>query len=234
MSSPRPFQYRHRWFCYLDLLGFSELVRTTLVQNVITLYEDVVAKLEAGARTKQSLGISYSWFSDTFIIFSRGDSPEEFSLLEQTGRLFFQRLILAGIPARGAISHGKLYSNLAKNIFVGEALIEAYEYGECQDWIGLLLAPSVFQRLEGTDLDVRNRYNYRKVPATGVIRKLDPERVFAFTFNNAVVDGVNPYLVLIRSMKAKAAEAYRAKYERTEAFICKHADAYDAARSRAK
>ena len=223
--STRRFQYKNRWFCYLDLLGFTHLVRTAEAGAVIDLYEDAITKLEAGASAKRSLGISYSWFSDTFIIFSRGDSLEEFALLEQAGRLFFQRLVLAHIPARGAISHGKLYSNLEKNIFVGEALIEAYEYGEQQNWLGLLLTPSVFRRLEGTQFDVRERYNYRPAPADGVIRHRVSENVFAFAFNNSTVSGANPLLTAVRYMKRTAADRYQEKYENTERFIVTHSRA---------
>ena len=219
---PKRLQYKERWFCYLDLLGFTNLVRSREVGPVIDLYEEAISKLELGASAKRSLGLSYSWFSDTFIIFTRGDSLEEFTWLEQAGRLFFQRLILAAIPARGAISHGKLYSNLEKNIFVGEALIEAYEYGEDQDWLGLLLAPSVYRKLEGTQLDVRQRYNYRPAPSNGIMRKLNAEHVFAYIFNNATVNGMNPLLTAIRSMKRASAEPFRGKYERAEQFIAKH------------
>jgi hypothetical protein len=219
---PRTLQYRNRWFCYLDLLGFKDLVRTADVGHVIELYDDVIEKLMAGAEAKKPLGISYSWFSDTFILFSRGDSLQEFALLEQAGRLFFQRLILAEIPVRGAISHGKLYSNLEKNIFIGEALIEAYEYGEQQKWLGLLLAPSVYRRLNGSDLDIRRRYNYRPAPIQGVITHPSPENVFAFAFNNVTTNGANPLLSAIKRMKRKAGEPYRVKYENTEKFIAKH------------
>lgn len=225
----RRFQYKNRWFCYLDLLGFTNLVRSRDVGAVIELYEEAISKLELGASTKRHLGLSCSWFSDTFIIFTRGDSPEEFTWLEQASRLFFQRLILAAIPARGAISHGKLYSNLEKNIFVGEALIEAYEYGEDQDWLGLLLAPSVYRRLEGTQLDVRQRYNYRRAPAQGVMRKQSAEKVFAYIFNNATLSGSNPLLTAIRSMKRASPEPFRGKYERAEKFIAKHRTAAAAA-----
>lgn len=221
MQSKR-LQYKNRWFCYLDLLGFTNLVRTREVGEVVALYEDAISKLEVGASTKKSLGLSYSWFSDTFIIFTRGNSPEEFTLLEQASRLFFQRLILASIPARGAITHGKLYSNLEKNIFVGEAFIEAYEYGEDQDWLGLLLAPSVYRELEGTPLDVRNRYHYRPVPRTGVMRKLGPDSAFAFAFNNGTVNGSNPLYTAIQRMRRAAQEPFKQKYKRVEVFIEKY------------
>ena len=216
-------QYRNRWFCYLDLLGFKDLVRKTDVSNVIALYDGVIEKLRAGAEAKKPWGISYSWFSDTFILFSRSDSLQEFILLEQAGRLFFQRLILSGIPVRGALSHGKLYSNLDKNIFIGEALIDAYEYGEKQNWLGFLLTPSVYTRLAGTDLDIRSHYNYRPVLRQGIITHPAPENVFAFAFNNGTANGANPLLSAIKSMKRNVAESHRVKYANTEQFILEQA-----------
>jgi hypothetical protein len=222
MDTPRTLQYRDRWFCYLDILGFRELIRTKDARHVIELYDAVIGKLKMGADEKKPLGISYSWFSDTFILFSRGDSLQEFVLLEQAGRLFFQRLILADIPARGALSHGRLYSNLERNIFIGEALIEAYEYGEKQNWLGFLLTPSVHRKLIDTQLDVRNRYNYRVAPRD-VIRHPVQENVFAFAFNNGTVNGANPLLSAIRRMKRTAPQQYEVKYANTEKFIAKHA-----------
>jgi hypothetical protein len=215
----RRLQYRDRWFCYLDLLGFKNLVQNTDVGRVIDLYDDAIAHLDQSALVKKPLGISYSWFSDTFILFSRGDSLQEFTLLEQAGRFFFQRLVLAEIPVRGAVSHGKLYSNLERNIFIGEALIEAYEYGEKQNWLGFLLAPSVHRKLADTQFDVRRLYYYRAVVTPGVITHPAPENVYAFAFNNGTVNGANPLLSAIRRMKRKAPEAYKQKYVNTEQFI---------------
>ena len=215
-------QYKPRWFCYLDLLGFSDRVRSGDIGVVISTYEDVVAKLRRGADPKKQFGISRSWFSDTFILFSRGDSEHEFALLELAGRQFFQQLILAKVPVRGAISHGELYSNVEKNIFVGQALIEAYEYGEKQNWLGLVLAPSVFRKLEGTSVDLRNRYNYRPAPTDGTITHPSPANVFAYAFTSGLVSGANPLLTAIRQMKRLAPEGQITKYERTERFIRQH------------
>lgn len=221
---PRSLTYKNRWFCYLDLLGFKDLIRTKDAVHVIELYEAAIEKLKITEKLKAetSLGISYSWFSDTFILFSRGDSLQEFSWVEQAGRLFFQRLVLAEIPARGALSHGKLYSNLERNIFIGEALIEAYEYGEKQNWLGFLLTPSVYRKLSGTKLDINQRYNYRRVTEVGVITHSAPDNVFAYAFNNGTISGSNPLLSAIRRMKTKAATQYQIKYLNTENFILKH------------
>jgi hypothetical protein len=218
--SIRTLQYKSRWFCYLDLLGFRNLVLSEAAAHVIELYDEVLAKLADGAEPKRPLGISYSWFSDTFIIFSRGDSLREFSLVEQAGRVFFQRLILKDIPVRGALTHGKLYSNVERNIFIGPALIDAYEYGEKQQWLGFILTPSVYAKLEGGELDVKQRWNYRRVSDATIITHPKTENVFAYAFLNS---GENPFLAAIRRMKASAAEQHHKKYNNTEAFILSHA-----------
>lgn len=220
--APKRLRYKDRWFCYLDLLGFTNLVRSGQVERVIPLYEDVIAELERHVAPKSALGISHSWFSDTFIIFSRGDTDREFSWVEQAGRLFFQKLILQRIPVRGAITHGKLYSQLERNIFVGEALIDAYEYGEKQNWLGFILTPRACERLTSLALDPGARTHYRPVLTPGVITHPQPLPVYAFAFNNGLVNGENPYLKAIRGMAAASPAHVQVKYTNTENFILEH------------
>jgi hypothetical protein len=220
-QSPGHLIYRERWFCYLDLLGFKTLVRKGAVENVIPLYQEALNSLEEKVAPHANLGISHSWFSDSFIIFSRGDSDREFSLVEQAGRLFFQKLILRRIPVRGAITVGKLYSQLKRNIFIGEALIDAYEYGEGQDWLGFILTPHVYKRLEMSSLNLENRAHYRAV-GRPVITHPHWENVYAFAFNNALFNGDNPYLDAVREMRKAASEDYKQKYINTEEFILKY------------
>lgn len=215
-------RYRERWFCYLDLLGFKNLVRTGAVEQVIPLYKEVIRVLEQHAAPKEKLGISHSWFSDTFIIFSRGDSSQEFALVEQAGRLFFQKLILSRIPVRGALTFGKLYSQLERNIFIGEALIDAYEYGEKQDWLGFLLTPRVYEKLEQSSLDLRHRIHYRAVDKPGIITHPQPENIHAFAFNNSLVNGQNSYIEAVRAMRTEVPDKYKQKYKNTEEFILEH------------
>jgi hypothetical protein len=224
-SQPRHhLRYRERWFCYLDLLGFTNIVRTGAVEQVIPLYQEVLDSLEHQVAQKKKLGISYSWFSDTFIIFSRGDSDHEFTLVEQAGRLFFQKLVLGRIPVRGALTVGKLYSQLERNIFIGEALIDAYEYGEKQNWLGFILTPRVYARLEQSSIDLRHRIHYRPV-GQPIITHPRPENVYAFAFNNGPINGTNPYLEAVRAMRAEVADSYKQKYINTEEFILEHTPA---------
>lgn len=218
----RPLRYRKRWFCYLDLLGFTSLVNDKTIEQVIPLYKEALQHLVRAAKPKKRLGLIYSWFSDTFIIYSRDDNERDFSYVEQVGRLFFQNLILHKIPVRGAITHGTLYSQSSENIFVGPALIDAYNYAEKQAWLGFILTPSVFKRLEKTSLALDNRAHYRLVTEPGIILHEPATPVYAFAFNNGTLNGKNPYLPALETMKGSAPPEAKEKYDRTIAFVNRH------------
>lgn len=215
-------RYTERWLCYFDLLGFSRVVNDHEIDEIIPTYEEVIYEIEALAGDRAHLPLSYSWFSDTFILFSRHGTDKEFAAIEQAGRLFFQKLILKDIPVRGALTYGRLYSLVAKNIFVGPALIDAYKYGEAQDWIGFILTPAVYRRCRHTILDLDRRLNYRPLQTTDVLRGMSPEHVYACVLNHPRADGPNLYLQHLRKMRDLAEPTYRKKYERTEQFVLHH------------
>ena len=219
----RKLRYTKRWFSYFDLLGFSSLVRTSEIYSVLPIYEKALAAIEEKANPKRSKGLSYSWFSDTFIIFTRGSSLQEFGLIEQASRLFFQKLILNKIAVRGALSYGDLYTQQEKNIFLGEALMDAYEYGEKQNWLNFVVAPSAYKALEKLNFPMEERAHYRLVEKNGVITHPEKANVFAYAFNNGTVNNENPFLGALYSMRAKAPKSVHKKYDNTIQFIKRHA-----------
>jgi hypothetical protein len=198
------------------------LVHDKNIEQVIPLYKEALEHLKKQAQPKKRLGLIYSWVSDTFIIYSRDDTEKEFAHVEQVARLFFQNLILHRIPVRGALTHGSLYSQSAENIFVGPALIDAYNYGEKQQWVGFILTPSVFKRLESSSVALAARAHYRLVDESGIINHEPSTPVHAFAFNNGTVQGKNPYLSALQQMKTNAPPHAKEKYERTISFIHKH------------
>ena len=215
-------RYKKRWFAYFDLLGFTNLVRSNRIGYVISVYEDVLRTISEKADPKKKSGLSYSWFSDTFILFTKGSTEKEFALIEQASRLFFQKLILQRIPVRGSLTVGPLYTQLHKNIFIGEALIDAYEYGEQQAWLGFVLTPNVHNHLKGSSIEVDRRLNYRRIDDPEVITHDKPNNVFAYAFNNGTVNGKNPFLTAISDMRESAGKEYSSKYDKTERFIRLH------------
>ncbi|MDO8273592.1 MAG: hypothetical protein Q7U82_16985 [Gammaproteobacteria bacterium] len=212
-------RYTKRWFCYFDLLGFRSLVERNDIDQVMPLYQKALVHLEKSPDEMRKLGVYISWFSDTFIIFSRGGKAEDFANIEHVGRVFFQHLILNEIPVRGALTFGDLYSQQERNIFIGPALIDAYCYGEGQDWLGFVLTPSAIEQMEKVGLSARERFAYRQVKTTGVLKTGVTGPVFAFAFNNGLVSGKNPYIKALTAMKEKAGSKNAEKYERTLRFV---------------
>lgn len=215
-------RYTKRWLAYFDLLGFAQLVRTSELHSVLPIYEKVLETIEEKTGPTQPKGLSYSWFSDTFIIFTRGGSLKEFGLIEQAARLFFQRLILHKIPVRGAISYGDLYTQQEKNIFLGEALMDAYEYGEKQNWLNFVISPSAAKALDTLSFPMSERAHYRVVEKIGVITHPGNKEVYAYAFNNGTVNGINPLLNSLRAMRESSPKSQKTKYENTMEFIEQH------------
>lgn len=221
----KSFKYRKRWFCYFDLLGFTALVQNKGIEQVMPIYQKALSLIERVAETKKTLGISCSWFSDSFIIYSQGGQDGDFAHLEQAGRLFFQELILHQIPVRGALTFGELYTQAAKNIYIGPALIDAYCYAEKQDRLGFVLTPSVSARLEDTSIPASHRSHYRLVNMPGIINHQPSAPIYAFAFNNGMVNGKNPYISALNAMKLKAPDYAKEKYARSIAFLEQHCNA---------
>ncbi|WP_305988435.1 hypothetical protein [Roseibium sp. MMSF_3544] len=214
-----PLRYHNRWFAYIDLLGFTNLVHSESMEDVLPVYSEAIGRMsEACELGKKKVGLISSWFSDTFIIYSRSDSLQEFAYLENAARIFFELLLIKRIPARGCISHGKLYSQARKNIFVGSALIEAHHFGEALDWIGFCLAPSVETKLK-CDLPLEQRPFYKKISNREILRKADADYLYAFAFNNGKVNGSNPFRTALLKMKKNAPPEVVRKYDNTLEFL---------------
>ena len=215
----RPLRYRARWFAYLDLLGFTALVQSNAIEQVIPVYADALEQMHRACGVgKGEAGLLYSWFSDTFIIYSSSATLQDFTRVESASRIFFQLLVMKRIPVRGCISYGKLYSQAKQNIFVGPALIEAHTFGEALDWVGFCLAPSVEQQLMA-DLPLNERAHYRRISDLKVLRKAPADHLYAFAFNNGTVNGQNPYRPALLEMKARSPAAAHSKYENALAFL---------------
>ena len=219
----KPLRYRNRWFAYLDLLGFTDLINTKSIEEVIPVYSEALGRMRSACKLgAKEAGLLNSWFSDTFIIYTRTDSLEDFAHLESAARNFFQLLITKGIPVRGCISHGKLYSQVKKNIFIGPALVEAHTYGEALDWVGFCLAPSVEEKLKN-DLPLEQRYCYRKISEKRVLRKAPVDYLYAYAFNNGAVNGKNHLKNKLETMRQASPSEVHIKYDNTLEFIEKYA-----------
>lgn len=145
------------WLGYFDLLGTTKLINSKSIFEVFAIYSKAIEKVEKHAR---KLNIETAWFSDTFIIYTKTGEAEDFRDIDHVCRWFVYFFVTSRIPVRGAISYGSFYADKPNSLFWGTSLIEAYEYGEAQDWIGFLLCPSSVVQLDVLGLPAAKRLNY--------------------------------------------------------------------------
>lgn len=217
-----PQNLKSRWLGYFDLLGTSVLIRSQKIYEVFDAYKIALEKLEGWK--KRHSNIKHSWFSDTFLIYSEDDSAESFAAIEMVCRWFIFSLIRQKIPVRGAMSCGTFYVDSENQIFLGEALLEAYEFGENQDWIGYMLTPSSLNRLNEVNLPVEERLNYVRYSIPFKKPVSDQNYAACILGNWAILgDGSNPLSKPLSEMEARESDdRVKSKYGRTLRFVDKH------------
>lgn len=221
---------QQRWICYFDLLGFKSFVSTqttnnwSLADSIIHYYRSREI-VEYNVRAHPQLKLR-CW-SDSFVIYSdflEAESKKAFSYLEHAARKIFEENIGQQIPIRGAISYGAVYLDERDDIFVGKALVEAYENAERQDMTCLLLCRSATQQMKKLKLPASQRLNYRrwKIPW-----KRPPNSIKAiYTLlpgESCQINGQNDCLNKSEMMLAASKKAaVKKKYKNTIKLITSH------------
>lgn len=217
---------KKRWVGYFDLLGVKSLFKSNNPpHSVFGALSSAIEKFKKRAEARKNVG--YTWFSDTFIVYTDDDSSESFCSIDFIARWFFYYLITNGdgIPIRGAISCDEFYVDRENNLFFGEALIEAYKYGEIQDWIGVILCPSAEEQLKHLNkLELKSdHYAYTDIPLKigqcyHLIEKL-PALILGkwgfFLNENSIIERLS------QMKERNVDERIRSKYNRTIEFILK-------------
>ncbi len=150
------------WIACLDLLGFKEKVsafeRGSGCGHLDVFVRNFYGKLldELQRQGKYWPGkVFTAWASDTFLFFTRDDSKDSFGCIAGSAKHFCWSVIPKNWPLRGAIGFGQLYADRFKNIFLGSGLIDAYEYAQKQNWIGLIVTPKANSRLGDVGVELQ-------------------------------------------------------------------------------
>lgn len=217
---------RKRWVAYFDLLGTKEIIRSNRIFEVFVAYAQAVEHVSR--ELHQTNAVQCAWFSDTFLMYSTDDSASDFTVMDHVARWFIQHLVTHKIPVRGAIACDEFYADNNHGMFFGKALVEAYEYGEAQDWIGYLLCPSSVVRLDEVGLHAVKQLNYAytniPVKIDSPANKLPPHIVrnlpACILGRWATVNDVNICLSALREMKSMSkVDSIAHKYENSIQFI---------------
>lgn len=210
----------HRWLSYFDLLGTRALIKSRDHFDVFTVYATAIERARKTLAYQPT--VSSVWFSDTFLIYASDDSAQNFTFIDQVSRWFVYFLLTAAsIPVRGAISCDDFYADRSSNLYFGPALVEAYEYGEGQDWIGFLLSPSAVTRLDSLGIPAGEHLNYAywNVPFKTGKGKLNSRLPACILGQWIEINGKNPCLEKLDKLKRCAKLQDVGKYEKAIQFI---------------
>ncbi len=216
-----PSGYRARWLACFDLLGTRRLIESAGYIEVFTVYERAIR--EAKHRAVNLPAIRFAWFSDTFLLYAENDSRSAFAEVDSVSRWFVYFLIQAEIPVRGAIACGDFYADADNQVYFGKALVEAYEHGEAQDWIGFILCPSAVNRLEELKLPAKERLNYVEADIPSK-KDSGAKKGFASLLGEwCRINGENQTLQTLRRMKARQSDdSVTRKYDNAIDFLAKN------------
>ena len=168
------------------------------------------------------------WFSDTFLLYTNDESAQSFKAIEMLSHWFAFSLINNRIPVRGSLVHGEFYADARERVYLGGALVDACHWGENQDWLGFVLAPSAVDRLSALDLSVKKMRDYCYYPVPLKHCTLGTPRLQAACIlgNWFRSEGrTNRLLSKLRAMKAKQPDQrVQRKYKRTIEFLQQYED----------
>lgn len=138
---------------FLDVLGFSELISRG--DEFEEIFDGYVATIRNIIESIDS-GFTYTIFSDSIIIYGEDSELSSLSALTKIVSGIQYRLLLNNnVPIKGAISYGKLNhydTNDGKDrVISGEPIVEAHRYEQLQNWIGVMLTPSVLRENKNLD-----------------------------------------------------------------------------------
>ena len=149
-----------RYVAHFDMLGMKEAVlrNQDVAWDALSdlnaakerIYELSIEIISSGHVIKDR--VKTFIFSDTIIIFTLSDLPEDlYSILILSSELFSNSLHRC-VPLRGGIAHGDFFFNLDLGLFLGVPLVNAYQIGEEAQWAGITVDKYVFQKSKSIPL----------------------------------------------------------------------------------
>ncbi len=141
------------YVAFLDVLGFSALVNSDESGEKVERYRHSIERATSSSDVKSVV------FSDSIVLTAEDVRPESFLTIAHACSTLMSDLLAADIALRGAIAFGRFTrSNVGEGVFVaGPALIDAYNWENKQDWVGIMIAPSALEAV--SDLGARCNFD---------------------------------------------------------------------------
>ncbi len=123
---------RPSYVALFDVLGFRKYVETNPIEEAGAL----LAELKIAVN---HLGLDSIQFSDSILIYTKGTEFGKLTTLVKAAIRLIGHSANAQICLRAAITSGEFWDS--GGVFVGKAMIRAYDLERDQDWVGGILDP---------------------------------------------------------------------------------------------
>lgn len=124
------------YFLSVDILGFSKIIQNIDSKELQNRIEEWISAVKEECE-KHSID-RYQLISDTLFV-GKSEKAEDLKKLVKFSSSLLTKCIEIAIPLRGAISFGQY--EWTDELVYGKAVIDAHQYEENQDWIGIACVP---------------------------------------------------------------------------------------------
>lgn len=152
----------NRFVTFLDIMGFKDRVARIGHDDLRKQLLDFNSKIMKQTQLYVDK-IQLAQFSDSIVLFSNDDSLESLEIMAQVSRSIMRDAISCQIPLKGAIAQGKITCDTSKQLFFGQALIDAYLLEESIHYYGVLVHHSTEASVE--QLNKKNDVYFKDIKA---------------------------------------------------------------------
>ena len=130
-----------RFVAFLDIMGFKDRVARNGHKDILQELEVFQSNISQYVSYHRESNIQLALFSDSILIYSKDDTLTSLhALADITSHIMMYAIQQENpIPLKGAIAAGRMTCNQTKQLYFGQALIDAYLLEENVKYYGVLV-----------------------------------------------------------------------------------------------
>lgn len=144
---------RNRFVAFLDIMGFKDRVARNNHDEILKELETFQSNISKYVSYHKSANVQIALFSDSILIYSQDNTVGSLhALADITSHIMMYAIQQEKpIPLKGAIAAGLMTCNQTKQLYFGQALIDAYLLEENIKYYGVLVHHSAEKYLKEED-----------------------------------------------------------------------------------
>ena len=143
----------NRFVAFLDIMGFKDRVARNDHDEILKELEVFQSNISQYVSYHRDANVQLALFSDSILIYSQNDTIDSLhALADITSHIMMYAIQQEKpIPLKGAIAAGQMTCNETKQLYFGQALIDAYLLEENVKYYGILVHHSAESYLQSSE-----------------------------------------------------------------------------------